>query len=465
MTVLTLDAPPQARRFFWEPWAAIVVAAMLYLRVAWGQWAGLLMLAAELTLCLVMRMRLLRQSGEEIDLMNALLARELPAADADRVIGSVADRLHGMFASASSAVLAIGMAGSAFLLLFYSNPSASGTGIASVAPKAFVATGYAILCALAFTRDAHHLTAAVIEPARRRSLDRSGEARLVSVPASVAADEPAEEQPAPRYEQLIEQLVAMQLGHLQALNETNRLLAAAATERVDEESGAVRVKLAKGLTEFRKSVDDLKTIVQSLNSRIDALTSEESILFERHRRELVSEIGRLPQQVVDRTVGLIGNSVTQVEDRLKQTLQTVHDEESRRARDLLTSEFANLRGQFELTERSVSAIASRFNEVISSLDALASAFDRSAKSVVTSAGEFTHEAEALGASVTETLARLGKADETKASLLTPLTEAATAVRKASSLMATDMRKVAAERERLGRVRLQILDLLPKEHGS
>jgi hypothetical protein len=29
-------------------------------------------------------------------------------------------------------------------------------------------------------------------------------------------------------------------------------------------------------------------------------------------------------------------------------------------------------------------------------------------------------------------------------------------------MATDMRRVAAERERLGRVRLKLLDLLPKE---
>jgi hypothetical protein len=460
MTALTLDAPAPPRRLFWEPWAALVLAAMLYLRVASEQWGGLVMLGIELILCLVMRARLLRRAGEEIELMNALLVRDSSAADVDRIVSGIADRLHGMFATASSALLAIGMAASAFLLLFYSAAGGAGSGIASVAPKAFVTTGYAILCALAFTRDAHHLDATVIEPARRQNLERSrGEC-----PAPVA-ETPAEEPPAPRYEQLIEQLVSMQLGHLQALNDTNRLLAAAATEGVDEDSGAVRVKLSKGLTEFRKSVDELKTIVQSLNGRLDALTGEESVLFERHRRELVGEIGQLPQQVIDRTAGLIANSVTQVEDRFRQTLQTIHDEESRRARDLLSGEFAVLRGQFELTERSVSAIAARFNEVISSLDALASAFDRSAKSVVTSASDFTHEAESLAASVTETLARLGKADETKASLLTPLTEAATAVRKASSLMATDLRKVAAERERLGRVRMQILDLLPKEQGS
>lgn len=462
MTSLILETPQQAsRRIFWEPWAAAIIAAMLYLRVAWGQWGGLMMLGGELMLCLVMRARLLRRAGEEIDLLDVLLARDLPAGDADRVINGITDRLHGMFATASSAVLAIGMAASAFLLLFYSKTGTAGSGIASVAPKAFVATGYAILCALAFTRDAHYLTTTVIDPLRRRNLEHGRN----ESPAPVDVTEAPDEDPSPHYEQLIEQLVAMQLSHLQALNETNRLLAESASERVDEESGTVRVKLSKGLTDFRKSVDQLNGIVQSLNSRLDGLTSEEAVLFERHRRELVGEIAQLPPQVIDRTAGLIAASVTQIEDRFKLTLQTIHDEESRRARDLLSSEFTTLRSQFELTERSVSAIAARFNEVIASLDALASAFDRSAKSVVTSASDFTREAESLASSVTDALAGLGRTDEMKASLLTPLTEAATAVRKASSLMATDIRKVAAERERLGRVRLQILDLLPKEEGS
>lgn len=461
MTSLTLQAPPRTRRIFWEPWAALAVAGTLYLRAAWGAWGGLAMLVAEHALCLVIRAHLLQQADEEIDLMETLLARDLPAGDADRLISGIADRLQGMFATASSAMLAIGMAASAFLLLFYAKAGIAGSGIVSVAPKAFVATGYAILCALALTRDAHHLGATWIEPLRRRTLERFQEieptAEVIEAPPAAAA--------APRYEQLIEQLVAMQIGHLQALNETNRLLAASAAERVDEESGNVRVKLAKGLTDFRKSVEQLNGIVQSLSGRLDALTSEESVLFERHRRELVGEIAHLPQQVIDRTAGMIAGSVGQVEERFRQTLQTIHDEESRRARDLLSGEFASLRSQFELTERSVSAIAARFNEVISSLDALSSAFDRSAKSVVASAGEFTREAEALASSVTVALARLGKTDETKASLLTPLTEAATAVRKASSLMAADMHKVAAERERLGRVRLKLLDLLPKEQGS
>jgi hypothetical protein len=459
MTSLILETPQQAsRRIFWEPWAAAIIAAMLYLRVAWGQWGGLMMLGGELVLCLVMRARLLRRTGEEIDLLDVLLARDLPSGDVDRVINGVTDRLHGMFATASSAVLAIGMAASAFLLLFYSKAGTAGSGIASVAPKAFVATGYAILCALAFTRDAHHLTTTIIDPLRRRNLERGRDHH--PAPADVITAPPVKEDPSPRYEQLIEQLVAMQLSHLQALNETNRLLAESATERVDEESGTVRLKLSKGLTDFRRSVEQLNEIVQSLNSRLDGLTSEESVLFERHRRELVGEISHLPQQVIDRTAGLIANSVVQVEDRFKLTLQTIHDEESRQARDRMSSEFTTLRSQFELTERSVAAIAARFNEVISSLDALASAFDRSAKSVVSSAADFTHEAESLASSVTETLAGLGKTDETKASLLTPLTEAATAVRKASSIMATDLRKVAAERERLGRVRSKILELLP-----
>jgi hypothetical protein len=462
MTALTFEIPSPVRRTFWEPWAAIVLAAGLYLRVAWGEWGGLLMLVAELMLCLVMRARLLRSADEEIEMTEILLARDLPVADVDRVISGIADRLQGMFATASSAVLAIGMAASAFLLLFYAKGGTAGLGIASVAPKAFATTGYAILCALAFSRDAHHLAATVVEPLRRESMEFGRDE--TRAPHETVAEPPAEAS-TPRYEQLVEQLVAMQLAHLQALNETNRLLATSAAERVDEESGTVRIKLSKGLIDFRKSVEQLNGIIQSLNGRLDQLTSEESVLFERHRRELVGEIAHLPQQVIDRTAGMIAGSVTQVEDRFKQTLQTIHDEESRRARDLLSGEFAGLRSQFELTERSVSAITGRFNEVISSLDALASAFDRSARSVVSSAGDFTREAESLATSVTDALARLGRTDETKTSLLTPLTEAATAVRRASSMMATDMRKVAAERERLGRVRLRLLDLLPKEQGS
>ncbi len=449
MTVLTWQDAPRARRLFWEPWIAVAIAATLYLRVASGQWGGLVALVAELLLAVTMRGRLLRNAHAEIEWVERVLPRDLTATDADRLIHGAADRVHGMFATGSSAILATGMATSAFLLLFY----ASSGGIVSVAPKAFVATGYAILCALAFTRDAHHVTATLVEPLLQRNFD------------TASASEPVEESPAPQYEQLISQLVAMQLAHLEALNETNRLLGASAAERVDEDSGTVRVKLAKGLTDFRKSVDQLQGVVQSLNTRLDALTSEEAVLFERHRRELVGEIVRLPQQVIDRTAGMIATSVTGVEDRFRQTLQTIHDEETRRARDLLAGEFNVLRGQFELTEKSVSAIALRFNEVISSLDALASAFDRSAKSVVVSAADFTREAEALATSVTDALKQLGNTGEAKASLLTPLTEAATAVRKASSLVATDLRKVAEERERLGRVRSKILELLPREQES
>jgi hypothetical protein len=460
MTSILLPAPPQTRRTFWEPWVAVAIAAALYLRAAWGQWGGLLALAAELALSVLMRARLLERTNDEVELVERLATRNLTATDLDQLIGSASERVQSMFATASSAVLATGMAASAFLLLFYSSSGAIGSGIVSVAPKAFVATGYAILCALAFTRDAHHVTTNVLEPLRRRSLEHCREENAVVAPA-----QSAEAAPSTRYEQLIEQLVAMQITHLQALNETNQLLASSAAERVDEESGAVRMKLAKGLTDFRKSVQQLNASVDSLNGRIDGLTSEESVLFQQHRDELVSEISRLPQQVIDRTAGMIANAVSGVEERFRETLQTVHDEESRRARDLLTGEFTALRNQFELTERSVSAITSRFNDVVSSLDALASAFDRSAKSVVVSATDFTREAESLAESVTEALARLGDAGETKASLLTPLTEAATAVRKASSLVATDMRKVAAERERLGRVRLKLIDLLPKEQGS
>ncbi|HEX6097381.1 MAG TPA: hypothetical protein VF432_13715 [Thermoanaerobaculia bacterium] len=458
MTSLVLQAPQRRRRTFWEPWVAFLIAAALYLRVAWGAWGGLAALAAELVLTVVMRARLLERTDEEIELMESLLSRDLPATDADRLIGSAADRVQGMFATASSAVLASGMAASAFLLLFYATPGAAGSSIASVAPKAFVATGYAVLCALAFTRDAHSITANVIEPVRRRRLQEApSPAAVPDAPAPPPA-EPA----APRYEQLIEQLVAMQLAHLQALNETNSLLSASAAERVDEDSGAVRVKLAKGLTDFRKSVEQLNATVLALTMRLDNLASDESVLLEHHRRDLVNEVSRLPQHVIDRAAGMITSSVARVEDGFRQTLQSIHDDESRRARDLLAGEFTALRNQFELTERSVSAIATRFNDVVSSLDALASAFDRSAKSVVASAGDFTREAEALASSVGEALARLGNRSEAEASLLAPLTEAATAVRKASSMVATDMRKVAAERERLGRVRLKILDLLPKE---
>jgi hypothetical protein len=459
MTSLILEAPVPARRTFWEPWFAAAVAAALYLRVGSGEWGGLVALAAELALCLIMRTRLHRRAADEIELIRSVPDGGLPVADADRMITGIGDRLQAMFATASSAMLAVGMAASVFLLLFYSKAGATGSGIASVAPKAFVATGYAILCALALTRDAHRLTSTAIEPLRRRAVER---VRNEQTSAADAEEEPQSEHAPSRLEQLIEQLVAMHLSQLEALTETNRLLATSAAERVDEESGTVRAKLSKGLTDFRKSVEQLNGIVQSLNARLDGLTREESVLFERHRRELIGEIARLPQQVVDRTAGIVAGSVIQVEERFKATLQTIHDEESRRARDLLAGEFTALRDQFELTERSVSAIAVRFNEVISSLDALASAFDRSARSVVTSAGDFMREAESLALSVTETLARLETRDDGKLSLLKPLTEAATAVRKASSLMATDMRRVAAERERLGRVRLKLLDLLPKE---
>jgi hypothetical protein len=461
MTVLAMKARPHAPRAFWEPWIAVAIAATLYLRVAWGQWGGLAALAIELTFAVVMRARLLRVADREIEFMKRLLSRDLAPADADRVIGGAAERVQGMFATASSAVLAAGMAASAFLLLFYASSGTAGSGIVSVAPKAFVATGYAILCALAFTRDAHHISAHVIEPLRRRSLEDGRAAPKAPTEIADATGKAA----APSYEHLIEQLVAMQISHLKALNETNHLLAASASERVDEESGNVRVKLAKGLTDFRKTVEQLNATVESLNTRLDGLTSDESALFEHHRRELVGEISSLPQQIIDRTASMIAGSVAQVEDRFRVTLQTIHDEETRRARDLLTGEFSALRNQFELTEHSVSAITSRFNDVVSSLDALASAFDRSAKSVVVSAADFTREAESLASSVTEALARLGNTGETKASLLTPLTEAATAVRKASALVATDMRKLAAERERLVRVRLKILDLLPREQGS
>jgi hypothetical protein len=387
MTSFTTEAPPPPRRTFWEPWVAGAIAALLYLRVAGGQWGGLAALAAELALAVVLRARFLRRADEEVELMERLLSRDLPAADVDRMIGGTTERVQGMFATASSALLATGMAASAFLLLFYAS---SGAGIISVAPKAFVATGYAILCALALTRDAHYFAATVIEPLRRQRLEDS---RDTAIEAAAITALTADESSAQRLEQLIEQLVAMQIGHLQELNETNRLLAAAASERVDEESGAVRVKLAKGLTDFRKSVEQLNTIVQSLNTRLDGLTNEESALFEQHRRELVGEVSRLPQQVTDRAAGLIASSVGQVEDRLRQALQTIHDDENRRARDLLAGEFNVLRDQFELAGRSVSAITLQFNGVVSSLDALASAFDRSAKSVVGSAAEFTAQAE------------------------------------------------------------------------
>jgi hypothetical protein len=462
MTALTLQAPAPARRLFWEPWVGVGIAATLYLRVAWGQWGGLIALAAELVLSIVMRARLDAQTGEELALMERLLTRDLSPADLDGLIGSAAERVQGMFATASSTILAAGMAASAFLLLFYADASAGGSGIISVAPKAFVATGFAILCALAFTRDAQHVSSTVVEPLRRRSLNASGPAAQIR---GDAIPPPPGEAAPPPIEQLISQLVAMQLTHLEALNDTNRLLAASASERIDEESGTVRVKLAKGLTDFKRSVEQLQVVVQSLNARIDGLTSEESELFERHRRELVAEVGRLPQQVIDRTAGIIAGSVSQLEDRLRQTLETIHDDESRRARDLLAGEFAALRSQFELSEHSVAAIATRFNDVVSSLDALAGAFDRSAKSVGVSAADFTREADSLATSVTDALARLANVDETKTSLLAPLTEAATAVRKASSLVAVDLRKVAGERERLERVRLKLLELLPREEGA
>ncbi len=457
MTTLAMAAPIRDHRTSWEPWIAMLAAAALYLRVSSGQLGGLVALVIEFLLAIMMRQRFLARTDEELELLDELLSRDLATADLDRVISSSADRIQGMFATASSTILAIGMAASAFLLLFYASSGATG-GIVSVAPKAFVATGFAILCALAFTRDAHHISAVLIEPLRRRKLT---EVRVATVEAPVIDAEPVK----PAYEELLAQLVSMQVSHLQALNETNQLLSAAASERVDEESGTVRVKLAKGLTEFRKTVELLNTSVRSLNERIDALTREESGLFEHHRRELIAEISRLPQQVLDRAAGMIASSVSQVEERIESTIHHIRDEESRRARDLLSGEFHSLRDQFELTQRSVSTIVGHFNEVVSSLDALASAFDRSAKSVVTSAADFTRDAESLTSSVTDALARLDNVSETKGSLLTPLTEAATAVRKASSFVATDMRRIAAERERLGRVRAKVLELLPKEQGN
>jgi len=459
MTTLTLHSPPRRRRVFWEPWAAVLVTAALYLYVAAEQWGGLFALVVELVLAVVIRKRLQRRVDGEVELLERLLARNFSAKDVDSMINNSSERIHGLFSAGSSALLATGMAASAFLLLFYARAGVEGGGIVSVAPKAFVATGYAILCALAFTRGAYEVSSTLLEPLRRKSLDASCD----TPPADVAV-KPSTESSNSSYEPLITQLVSMQIGHLQALNETNRLLAASASERVDEESGAVRVKLAKGLTDFRKSVEALDGTVLSLGARLDALANEESALLERHRHDLVSEVSRLPQQVIDRAAGMVATSVTQVEDRFRLTLQSIHDEETRRARDLLAGEFAALRNQFELSERSVSAISARFNDVVSSLDALASAFDRSAKSVVASAGDFTREATSLASSVTDALTQLGDF-ETRGSLLTPLTEAATAVRKASSLMATDLRKVAAERERLGRVRVRILDLLPAEGSA
>ncbi|HKO59252.1 MAG TPA: hypothetical protein VJ276_25525 [Thermoanaerobaculia bacterium] len=463
MSVLSLQSAThaRARRTFWEPWAALAVAGALYLRAAGAQWGGVVALGVELLLAVVMRARLLRRAEEEIEWLDEHLPRELAIGDADRLIGSAAERVEGMFGTASSTVLATGMAASAFLLLFYAGAGVTG-GIVAVAPKAFVATGYAILCALAFTRDAHHLIAGTIEPLRRRKLDEAGRNGGI---VSVAVAPPAEPPVASKFEDLISQLISMQIAHLRELNETNRLLSASASERIDEDSGAVRVKLSKGLTEFRKGVERLGETVESLNGRLDALTTDESALFEHHRRELVAEIAQLPQQVADRAAGMMSGSIAQVEERVRQALQTVHEDENRRARDYLTNEFAKMRDQFELTERSVSAIATRFNVVVGSLDELASAFDRSAKSVVTSAADFTREAESLATSVTTALGQLEDAGATKASLLAPLTEAATAVRKASSVVATDMRKVAAERERLGRVRLKILELLPNQQGN
>lgn len=464
MTAFALSSVPRrVRRLFWEPWLGAVVASALYLRVANGQWAGLVALAVELLITVVMRSHLQRHASDELDFAERLLARDLVLSEVDQLAGSSAERIQSMFATASSAVLAVGMAASAFLLLFYAG--GAGNGIVSVAPKAFVATGFAILCALALTRDAHHLTATLLDPLRRSKLEdsRDLEGPVVTQETTHAAQ--VIDDPTPRYEQLIEQLVSMQIQHLQALNETNSILNAAASERVDEDSGAVRLKLAKGLTDFRKSVDKLDETIQSLNTRLDALASEESGLLDRHRRELVSEVSRLPEVIVDRTSGLIGGAIGRVEERFLESLRSIHDDETRHARDLLAGEFKSLRDQFHMTEKSVEAIATRFNDVVSSLDALASAFDRSAKSVVTSAAQFTEEAEALASSVTTALAGLDRSGDAKASLLTPLTEAAAAVRKASSMVATDMRKVAAERERLGRVRMKILALLPGEAGN
>lgn len=464
MTAFTLQSSPdRTRPRFWEPWIAALVAATLYLRVANGQWGGFVALGVELFIAAATRARLQQRAEDEIELTERLIARNLPMQDVERLIAGAADRIQSMFATASSAVLAVGMAASAFLLLFYS--AGGGNGIVSVAPKAFVATGYAILCALALTRDAHHLTATVLDPMRRSKLQDSANVPPEEAPVASTVAAQVEDDPAPRYERLIEQLVAMQIQHLQALNETNNILNAAASERVDEDSGTVRVKLAKGLTEFRKSVDTLDSTVHALNARLDAFAGEESALLDHHRRELVAEVSRLPEAIVDRTAGLVGGSIGRVEDRFVESLRTIHDNETRHARDLLASEFKTLRDQFEATEKSVDAIATRFNDVISSLDALAAAFDRSAKSVVNSASDFTREAESLVSSVTSALAGLEHSGDAKTSLLTPLTDAATAVRKASSLVATDMRKVAAERERLGRVRMKILELLPLEAGS
>src|SRR5256885_4610125 len=100
-------------RRFWEPWAAVIIAAALYLRVAWGQWGGLVALAAELAFALVMRARLMPRIVEELELAEHLLSLDLSAAEADRLIGSTAERVHGMFAGASSTILAAGKIGRA----------------------------------------------------------------------------------------------------------------------------------------------------------------------------------------------------------------------------------------------------------------------------------------------------------------------------------------------------------------
>src|ERR1039457_6786586 len=145
---------------------AAVLAAWLYGRVADNEWGGVVAVGAELVLSLILLSSLQRYSTRQIRQFAQAHWSAQTQSDAEASAVRLHERVQNAYSSASNVTLASGMAASAFLLLYYSAGSGGGvSSLAAVAPKAFVATGFAVVCATMMTAHYYLHVSALLEAA------------------------------------------------------------------------------------------------------------------------------------------------------------------------------------------------------------------------------------------------------------------------------------------------------------
>jgi hypothetical protein len=433
---------------------AALLAAWLYDRVAGNELGGIVAVGVELVLSLTLLSSLQRYATRQIRQFSDAHSPTRTQSDAEASAARLHERVQNAYSSASNVTLASGMAGSAFLLLYYSAGKGGGvSSLAGVAPKAFVATGFAVVCATMMTAHYYLHVSALLEAAvpQTAKAQRNGDA---------SAGASGEDSISPLVE-TIERLISVQCAQVAEMQESNALLTKTMRDAVDDGSGDDRARLGKELSRFRKGVSELRESVDRMTVRLNSLASQESEIFDGHLQSIAVSVGGISRELIDRVLTDSRTAAESVKIQLEAAFRASHEEDMRLTQDFLKLKFDALLESSERAGSSLNKITADFNSVITSLESLASSFNTSSVRVVESAGVFRAESERLTRSVSEVLATL-ETPAGNATLLTPLSEAATTIRKAAASVALDLKHIDSERSRLGKVRRKLLDLLPAE---